>query len=193
MKQGFILRDFLPQDLKKAEEIALKLWGDEGDFIPPFHLEKVYGFLVRYYYFPESSFNCAVTDENGDLCGFLLAHTRSAAENTDSPENDALEHIQTYKAYLDGNKKAEEYFLRKDEVILLLFASIQKGCGSLLMKEFERRCRTTGIRSILLWTDDTCNLEWYQKNGFSELCRFPAVPSLPGRLLYTFIFRKELD
>jgi hypothetical protein len=198
LRKQFFLRDFSAADLERAGAIALQIWGDEVDFIPPVLIPKVYDFLLRYYFDPDSPFNCAVTDDTGEVCGFLLAHRKHSETPAlglwlDDLTCEERFFVQIYKAYLDGNKKAEEQFLQKDEVLLLLFASLQKGCGALMMQEFERRCREEKISSILLWTDDTCNFNWYHKNNFTELCRFPAQPSLPGQALNTFIFRKNID
>ena len=197
MDTELILRDFSEDDLSGAGEIACRLWQGEADFIPGSMQPKLYEYLVRYYYVPDSPLSCAVTFK-GKLCAFLLA----AAEKHSSREADLWirgklsageeKIFEIYKAYLDGNKYAEEKLMQKNEVLLLLFCSIQKGCGALLMEEFLRRCRKNGISSMLLWTDDTCDLQWYQRNGFTEVARFPANPTLPGQQLTTFIFRKAV-
>jgi hypothetical protein len=173
--QQFYLRDFRAEDLEQAGKIALQIWGDESVFIPASVREGIYSYLVRYCFVPGSHFSCALTDENGVLCAFLLASAPGAyscaAADAWAKENlpeESFPFFESYKAYLDGNTKAEETFLEKDEVLLLLFASIRKGCGSCLMEEFKRRCRKHRFRSMLLWTDDTCNFSWYQKHGFSE-------------------------
>lgn len=197
MAHDLVLRDFESGDLDRAGEIACSLWRGEAGFVPDAMQQKLYGYLVRYYHTPESPFSCAVTFK-GKLCAFLLAAAeKHSAESADSWLHEQLspgesEIFERYKAYLDGNKYAEEKLLQKNEVLLLLFCSIQKGCGALLMEEFLGRCRKNGISSMLLWTDDTCDFQWYQRNGFTEVARFPANPTLPGQQLTTFIFRKAV-
>ena len=197
MDRDLILRDFEPGDLPGAGEIACRLWGDETGFIPSYMKQKLYEYLVRYYYVPDSPFSCAVTCR-GELCAFLLAATgKHSTDNADLWLREKLsagerELFEVYKAYLDGNKYAEEKLLQKNEVLLLLFCSIQKGCGALLMEEFQRRCLNNGLESMLLWTDDTCDFQWYQRNSFTEVARFRADPALPGRSLTTFMFRKKI-
>ena len=197
MDCDLILRDFLPGDLDRAGEIACRLWRDEAGFIPRAMQPKLYEYLVRYYYVPASPFSCAVTCK-GELCAFLLAAAgKHSTDHADVWFREKLsagerELFEAYKAYLDGNKYAEEKLLQKNEALLLLFCSVQKGCGALLMEEFLGRCRKNGISSMLLWTDDTCDFQWYQRNGFTEVARFPANPTLPGQQLTTFIFRKAV-
>ena len=198
MKEEFFLRDFTPGDFSSAAEIARQAWGDEGGFLPPALLSRIYGYLVRYYYVPDSPFSLAVTHE-GRLCAFLLAaageHETFAADCWIEAQlaEEERKVFQSYKAYLDGNSHAAEQAKLPGEVCLLLFAGIKKGSGSLLMAEFERRCRKRNITSMLLWTDDTCDFQWYQRRNFTEAARFPANPSLPGRNLTTLIFRKEIQ
>lgn len=197
MKDEFTLRDFTPGDFTAAAEIAAKAWGDEGGFLPPSIFPRIYGYLVRYYYMPDSPFSLAAT-LNGRLCAFLLAATgeqkSSVADQWIKGQlaEEEKEIFQSYKAYLSGNSHAAEKEKFPGEVMLLLFAGIKKGSGSLLMAEFEHRCRERNINSMLLWTDDTCDFQWYQRRNFSEVARFPADPSLPGRNLTTLLFRKEI-
>lgn len=197
MNEAVILRDFFPEDLDMAGEIALQIWGSESGLIPDSMRKNLYCYLARYYYVPESPLSCAATVD-GKLNAFLLASrgelVPTAAEQWIMPRLSTAEKaiFRTYKAYIDGNQKSEAAFARANEAVLLLFASIKKGCGSMLMQEFQRRCRSCGLDSMILWTDDTCDFTWYERNKFTEVTRFPAVPSLPGMKLTTFIFRKDV-
>lgn len=193
-----ILRDFSCGDLPGAGEIALRLWGSETDFIPASMLRDLYEYLVRFYYVPDSPLSCAVTC-SGELCAFMLAATEKHSschadewilKRISSPEEKKV--FEIYKAYLEANQKAEEKELRSHEAMVLLLASIRPGCGKLLMEELNRRCLKQDIRSILLWTDDTCNVQWYERNHFAEVSHFAATPSLPGQNLNTYLYRKEL-
>lgn len=198
MNDAVVLRDFRAEDLERAGEIALHIWGDEAGLIPETMRKNLYSYLVRYYYVPGSPLSCAA-DVNGEMCAFLLAaagkHDSTAAEQWITPRlsGDEKSIFLKYKAYIDGNKQAEYNFVRENEAVLLLFASAKKGCGSRLMQEFQLRCRNCGISSMILWSDDTCDFEWYKRNNFTETARFPANPSLPGMELTTFIFRKQID
>lgn len=198
MDKELILRDFTPGDFSFAGELARQQWGDEAGMISESLCSRLYEYLVRYYYVPDSPLSCAVTLK-GELKGFLLAaageHSSCEADCWMRKQLSADERafFECYKAYIDGNKYAEEKQKLPGEALLLLFVSVQKGCGALLMEEFRRRCRKAGISSMLLWTDDTCDFDWYQRRGFEEVGRFPAAPSLPGRQLTTFLFRKAVE
>ena len=151
---------------------------------------------MRYYHVRGSSLSCTAHCR-GEMCAFLLAsegeHSPGADDSFFLQLSDSEKvFLESYRAYLEGNRQKEMLQLREKEALLLLFASVRKGCGSMLMERFFERCRERGIPSVLLWTDDTCDFEWYRRNCFCEVAHFAAEPSLPGRKLETFIFRREI-
>lgn len=187
---------FTEAHLEQAAEIAAGHWGKETPSVAAQDHPLLFNYLVRYYFHPESAFSLAAV-ENGVLCGFLLAHLKSAGTNRAgewleprlTPENRPA--FERYCAYIDGNCAREMRAAGDREIILSLFASRRKGCGGLLMREFETACRASGVPSMVLWTDETCDFDWYSRNGFEEAARAPTFPALDGRQLTTYIFRKH--
>ncbi len=193
------IHDFTTDHLNDAGMIALQQWKGEAPEMPEKMCPLIYQYLVRYYYVPDSPFSLGAT-ENGKLCAFLLAAPASHADSALADQwisgqlnnKEEEDFFQDYKAYLDGNSQKEQNHALTGEVALLLFASIRKGAGRTLLAEFEKRCRKHGIPSFLLWTDETCDFDYYYKNGFSEAAKFPTNPPLGNQTLTTYLFRKTI-
>ncbi len=187
-------------DLAEAGAIACRQWQGEIPALPDALAVRLYDYLVRYYHHRESPFNFAARDASGKLAGFLLASPpvpdagRGAetwiAARLQREEERAFH--RDYFRYLEHNRLAELQDARPaGELILLLFFSIRKGTGRALLAELERRSRESGIVSWLLWTDETCDFDYYDRHGFTEVRRFPGA-ELAGKRFLTYLFRKEL-
>lgn len=76
---------------------------------------------------------------------------------------------------------------------LTLFISKQKGCGKLLMDGFMKKCRQDGLKNLFLWTDTTCNHQYYENNQFTLVARFKNSDT-PGMEKHaeTLIYKKEI-
>lgn len=177
----------------------MELW--KGEMPVPDGMESaLYHFLVRYYYIPESPYNFAVLDGRR-LRGFLLAAPAAMPERHDSARewiqphltNDAQKaFFKEYWDYVNSNSDAERRAALPGEVLLLLFGSLQRGCGRIMMEAFESECRKNGVGSYLLWTDETCDFEYYRKNRFTAVAHFPCAAAIKGKHLETWLFRKTL-
>ncbi|MBS1369158.1 MAG: hypothetical protein HPZ91_04285 [Lentisphaeria bacterium] len=196
---GLEVHDFTADHLEGAGAIALQQWGDEIPEMPEKMCRRIYHYLVRYYCVPDSPFSIGASAD-GKLCAFLLAapaaHVGSEAADEwmagQLESDDEYAFYREYKAYIDGNRQKELRHAAADEAVLLLFASVRRGAGRMLMAEFERRCRRHGVSSMLLWTDETCDFDYYYRNGFSETAKFPTEPTICGRALTTYLFRKTI-
>lgn len=208
-----VVRSAVEADLDAIGAIAETIFGDEIAGTPPSLLPTLYRYLARYYWFPKSPFNLAALVD-GRLCGALFAAPANLAENADAADAWIAPRLATseeraffskYRSYLDANRRAELAAARPNETLLLFFVSVRPGCGRAASREFERRLRanvaesspTTNANaapvplSTLLWTDDTCDFDWYERNGFVEVARFPQQTELRPEPFSTFLFRKE--
>ena len=192
-----IIRKFTAEDLPDAGKIAHQLWGNEVPDMPEKLRRRIYDYLPRYYFDPESEFNLAA-EADGELKALLLA---SPSPPEPLAANEFLlqglsaadrQYVWEYQAYLTGNRQLEENFQASAEIILLFFASIRPGCGKMLMQKFVEICRQSGFSSMLLWTDNTCNYQYYFDHQFELLHRQTAVPGLLNMELETLIFRQYL-
>ena len=193
-----IIRPFQKHDLCQAEGLAKNIWAELEPHIPVHERTPVYRLLVRYYTHFDSPFNFAA-EENGQLCGFLLAFEPSA------PSQDLLKelfqefrdrdnaYLLRYKAYLDGNHHQEILMTSPGEVILGLFASSVRGAGRKLLKTFAEKALSLGKKGLILWTDETCDHSYYPAHGFQEIARMPANPSIDEMQLNTIFYKKAFD
>ena len=185
--------------LNQGGDATMELW--KGEMPVPQGMERtLYHFLVRYYYIPESPYNFAVLDGRR-LRGFLLAAPAAMPERHDSARDWILPHLtndarkaffKEYWDYVNSNSAAEKQAALPGEVLLLLFGSLQRGCGRRMMEAFESECRKNGVASYLLWTDETCDFEYYRRNRFAEVANFPCAAAIKGKHLDTWLFRKTL-
>lgn len=185
--------------LDQGGDAAMELW--KGEMPVPQGMERtLYHFLVRYYYIPESPYNFAVLDGRR-LRGFLLAAPAAMPERHDSAREWIQPHLTNdaqksffaeYWGYVNSNSAAEKQAALPGEVLLLLFGSLQRGCGRRMMEAFESECRKNGVASYLLWTDETCDFEYYRRNRFAEVANFPCAAAIKGKHLDTWLFRKTL-
>lgn len=185
--------------LNQGGDATMELW--KGEMPVPDGMESaLYHFLVRYYYIPESPYNFAVLDGRR-LRGFLLAAPAAMPECHDSAREWILPHLtndarkaffKEYWDYVNSNSDAERRAALPGEVLLLLFGSLQRGCGRIMMEAFESECRKNGVASYLLWTDETCDFEYYRKNRFTAVAHFPCAAAIKGKHLETWLFRKTL-
>ncbi len=192
------LHPFTEKHLDQAGEIALAHWGDSLPELSTGLRPLIYQYLVRYYYVPGSTLSFGVSDDDGKLCGMLLA--APATEHNPHSYDWMLKQLEpedhdsfhNYKAYLDGNRDKELRHARPREVVLSFFASVQRGCGRMLMQAFESACRSQGYDSMLLWTDDTCDFTYYYHNGFEEVAKLKTDPAPANCNLTTYLFRKRI-
>ena len=193
------IHDFTERYLEDAAAIALRLWEAAIPGMPVEMRTRIYRYLVRYYYIPGSPLSLRAM-ENGKLCAFLLGAPASeiGSEHADKwmagqlNGTDESVFFQEYKAYIDRNRSQEYLHAAANEASLLLFASIRRGAGKKLLEEFEKRCRSHGMTSIILWTDETCDFDYYHRNGFTEAAKFPADPTICDLKLTTYLFRKSV-
>ena len=195
---NFDIQDFTTNDFDKVAELIAQLWDGSSDEIPE-ELDSIYHqYVLRYYYVPSSHFNL-VAMQGGEICACLLAAPAYDLKNNLADEwikdrlhgTDAKKYFQELKTYLDSMSETEHSHAKENEAVLLFFGSIRKGAGKTLMDEFEKRCKEHSINSMLLWTDEMCNYDYYYQKGFEEVAKAPSSAMVDGKNVMTWIFRKN--
>ncbi len=191
------IENFSAGNLADAAELMAQIWGEDANI--PKDLQRLNNqYFARYYYAPESDFNLIAT-ENGKFCACLLAAPADKHETASAdqwlvehlPTGEYAEHFQKLQAHLNYMREAELRYALKNEALLLFFGSVRKGAGKLLMAEFMKRCKAQSIESMLLWTNELCDYDYYYQHGFTEIAKFPASMPLGGQQLMTWFFRKH--
>lgn len=62
--------------------------------------------------------------------------------------------------------------METNDVIVGLFVSTRKGCGKRLLAELLYASEQKGIHHLYLWTDMSCNYNYYYRNNFEEVAHF---------------------
>ncbi|MCM1322494.1 MAG: hypothetical protein NC041_10300 [Bacteroides sp.] len=218
-QKDFRVMPFSFRDIMPAADIAFGCWHTELAG----HTEKfkrfIYKSLVRYYFRnPRFSFsnkkdrraagNHSAADElSADagarfrmLASFLLGACKTDAAAADdflnppasfSPRERTA--AKDYHSYLETNGRRMKQLMREDDAYIGLFAGCVPATGSVLRKTFENACAENNIRRVFLWTDETCNIDYYHKNGFFVAADFPSEFCVNGNRLKTLVFQKNLD
>lgn len=189
------MRNFQNIDINEASKLAKLTWGDfftqESD-----ELQKlIYDFMVEYY---DLNRKYSFSIIENELKGFLLAF-----EKTDYYKSKNIEtQVQILKNpdeqkiavdlinYLEICGKELKNIMTNDDIMLGLFVSIQRGCGKMLLSKLIETCKENKKKSIYLWTDTTCDYEYYKKNNFILQKEFETT--LNNKKIKTLIYQKIL-
>ncbi len=80
--------------------------------------------------------------------------------------------------------------MEKNSIYLGLLASEAKGAGSRLIEKLKEEARKNNVKSIYLWTDETCNYKYYEKRDFKLIEKYDAF--LHTKKLETYVYKIEL-
>lgn len=111
-------------------------------------------------------------------------------QNLSAKEQESLQQVVDYLEQMDEKTCG---CMEQDAVRLTLFASSQRGCGSMILQQLEERLRRAGFKAMYLWTDSDCNHQWYPKHGFTLVeSEVNENFSTPEKNFMTYIFCKKL-
>lgn len=128
----------------------------------------------------------AEKDEENQAIQWLATESEKLSEK----ERHSLQQVVDYLEEMDEKTCS---FLEKGAVRLTLFASCQRGCGSVILLQLEERLRRAGFKTMYLWTDSDCNHQWYPNHGFTLVeAQRNETFSTPEKNFMTYIFKKQL-
>ena len=191
-----IVRNFLNSDIEKASQITHTVWGDLYAYENVDLQKLIYDFTLEYYYL-NKNFSFAL-DENG-LCGLLFASLKTDKNLvTDEYKNK----ISTFNKkgrktilnlfdYVENTGKEVKKVMNDDDLMMGLFISTQKGGGKMLLSKLKETAINNGIKNIYLWTDTTCDFDYYQKNNFTLVKEFECIVN--NQKINTLIFKKPIQ
>lgn len=166
-----MIRKYENKDFKKIEEITRKCWSDEVEM--SLELKQfIYNFLVKYYLYNNEY--CLV-NEDEKINAFLLANLKSEKNNSleifkkdvkNLSSNDQI-NAKIYLDYIEYNHQKVLKYMHNNDLYLGLLASVKKGTGSKLINKIKEIAIKNKIKNLYLWTDETCNYEYYEKHNFT--------------------------
>ncbi|MBO7641014.1 MAG: GNAT family N-acetyltransferase [Bacteroidales bacterium] len=192
------IEPFSPDNLDLVEKMVTAVWGSP-DHRPEFD-HAFCGHLARYnYYDPELSFQ--IVDEEG-IQGVCWAYLPGKTNDAESWVGNAVtgltdeERKETY-AHVDYLKSIDTAVCKmmgpKDVKISFLIAQ-KKGYGTFLLQHTMKVLSERGFENLYLWTDSSCNWQFYPKHGFEKVHEERCVLySTPEEDFKFMVFRKRLD
>ena len=190
-----IVRNFKNSDIEEASQITHLVWGDLYANESKTLQQIIYDFTLEYYYLNET-FSFAL-DENG-LNVFFFADTKkdkNESINTFKTRINTLNEKDKITAlnlldYVESTGNEVKSVMSEDDLMMGLFISTQKGGGKMLLSKLVEGACKNGVKNIYLWTDTTCDFDYYQKNNFTLVKEFKCIVN--NKKINTLIFKKPL-
>ena len=196
------IEKFTEEDIFEAARLAYPVWGvghaddGQGEGFGLLMCE----YIVRYGWYG-TPYAFKVT-ENGKMVACVLAGNIEQ----DNGYNDWLDTVMpTFnEQQRDEALALRDYFgktspkvyrhMRADkDLYLSFFISAVQGCGKRLLAEIMALAKSEGYESLYLWTDSSCNHEYYAHHGFEMVAEFKSKEWAADSEDYlTFIYRKNI-
>ena len=190
-----IVRNFTDNDVEEASKISHLVWGNLYEKESCELQKLIYDFTLEYYYL-NNTFSFAL-DENG-LKGLVFASLKTdkngSVENfktkiKDLSDNDRIIARNLFD-YVENSGREVKNAMDEDDLMMGLFISTQKGGGRMLLAKLIETAKERDIKYIYLWTDTTCDFDYYQKNKFTLVKEIESYVNNTN--INTIIFKKEI-
>ena len=190
-----IVRNFTDNDVEEASKISHLVWGDLYEKESCELQKLIYDFTLEYYYL-NNTFSFAL-DENG-LKGLVFASLKTDKNNSvenfktkiqDLSDNDRIIALNLLD-YVENTGREVKNAMGDDDLMMGLFISTQKGGGRMLLSKLIETAKERDIKNIYLWTDTTCDFDYYQKNKFTLVKEIESCVN--NKNINTIIFKKEV-
>lgn len=178
------IEQFTENDIREAAELAYPVWGvghaDNGR-------GKDFGvlmceYIVRYGWYG-APYAFKVVDDGGKMLACILAgdHTKDNGYNLwldklmptfdECQTNEAT----ALRAYFEGTApKVYRYMTAGKDLYLSFFISALPGCGKRLLAEMMRVAAAEGYEALYLWTDSSCDHNYYAHHHFEKVAEFKS-------------------
>ncbi len=96
--------------------------------------------------------------------------------------------------YLTAMDEQTLSYMGKEDVKLSLFISRYKGKGKIILNELVKKFSQKGFKNMYLWTDCTCNWQYYQDHDYEliEKAKYEKFSTDDGYDFLTYIYKKAL-
>lgn len=186
------IRKYNNLDYNDVFLITLSKWKDEVKMSKELE-DFIYHFLVKYYLYDNEY--CFVGTKNNKVSAFLLANKKTETNdsidyfnnNIDTLNEFDKEKAYQYLDYIEYNHKMVLKYMNDNSIYLGLIASTIHNMGYDLINHLKDTLKSNNINEIYLWTDETCNYQYYEKLGCIKLHEYNV--KLYDRNLKTFIYK----
>ena len=145
--------------------------------------------------------NPMLPSQKASLMAIACSSTKNEKPNADiwwnkifpmlnSRQQQAFSTCRNYLAMMDQKVYS---LMTQTDVKLDLFISTAPGWGKKLLNPVFDFYRQQGFKTVYLWTDCECNVDWYFKNNYQLVNKESYEPfSHNGQEYWTYIFKKAL-
>lgn len=186
-------------DIITAKNLSHLVWGDFYKSLDLKIQNLIYNFTVEYYDLNRQfSFGCF--DSDNELKGYLLAFKKNNKEIGIHELNKIVETVSDregrnilyeFFGFLKVCGEETKQLMNDDDIMLGLFVSTLKGGGKLLLGELVKECMKNNIKNLYLWSDTSCDYDYYQKNDFETVKSWDTV--LNSQKITVFIYKKSIE
>ena len=177
-----------------VRNITYNYWSDEVEM--DLELKSfIYTFLVKYYL---SNYDYSYVSIEDNINAFLLASLKNDSNNSFEYFNNGIKKLNDknkrlaleYLNYLEFNHNKVLSFMNNNDIYLALIASIKHHKGYELIENLIDIGRKNKNDYLYLWTDETCNYEYYNRIGFEKVLEYDV--NLYNKQIKTFIYRLKV-
>lgn len=205
------IRNFITDDIPYASKIAHRVWGDLYTNETKELQNLIYEFTVLYYDL-NRNYSFSILDKEqseshpehsegslkNKLNGLVLAATKYEKNNSSELFLEKLKSLDAKEQkigkdlleYLNTCGNAVKAQMNDDDIMLGLFISQERGCGKALLAKLAETCKEKNIKNIYLWTDTTCDHDYYEKNNFTLVNEVETLVN--GQNIRTIIYKKQI-
>lgn len=195
-----MITQFREEDLSQAIELTFDHWkdsyvGHSDEFIwtacelivrQNFYNNKVSFKITADARMKGFLFGCH-KDETNDALKWVNAQIGTLSSNQAEIFNNTVDYLNKFDALLSSH-------MTQSDMKVALFVSGKKGCGRMLLDHYMQVCNNDSIERLFLWTDSTCNYQYYPKNGFEELLRVDmANQNRKEKDFQTILYKKPVS
>ncbi len=191
-----VIKNFQNSDIQDGKRLAGLTWSDffknQSDELQEF----INSFTFEYYDLNREYSFSAFDDK---FCGFLLACKKSDTSSTSHKYLDLAQGlpcdekkiaIETINFFKDCTNKTRN-IMTPNDIMLGLFVSAKRGFGKKLLAELKQTCLKNGLKNIYLWSDTTCDHDYYPSHGFQLV--ETSEYKVGENIIKAMIFKKEIE
>ncbi len=194
---------FTEEDIREAAELAYPVWGEghaAGGNGREFGL-LMCEYIVRYGWYG-APYAFKMIDDEGKMVACILAgdHTKENGYNewldgllSTFDEHQLAEALALRDYFIRTAPKVYKHMTAGKDLYLSFFISAVQGCGKELLAEVITLAKSEGYGAMYLWTDSSCNHDYYAHHRFEKVASFKSDEWKTDSDDYlTYIYRKSI-
>lgn len=194
------IEKFGAADIADATLIADLLWEGEYENFEPKFAKTMAEYIIRSAFLNEDM-AFKITENNALKASILAARKADTGNYKDwllqqykSMNSKELQRAKDMHAYFANVTEIVHNYMQEQDIYLGLFISNKAGCGKILMQELLNYCQERGLENMYLWTDTSCDFEYYNKNNFTLVHTIQNEHLQNDYAQYvTFIYKKAIQ